>query len=94
MDAQKQHTILWMKKRNGIEIFGRKIWRGKLKKYEMHDAYFGILIHDKYLEYVNDLVKTVIDEFYISVDTKSYNPCKDRYNKDLFTFMQNSLRFK
>ncbi len=75
----KLHDEFWVYPKNGSKENDLFVVTGyylkKLKKYEMHDAFFGILIHDKYFEYVNNLALTIIDEFYLSVDTKSNNPC-------------------
>ncbi len=98
-EVLKQHDEFWVYPQNGNKKNDVFIVTGsyskELKKYVMHDAYFGILIHDEYLKYVNALVHAVIDEFYITVDTKSDNPYTDRYTKETEIkdlYLKNELR--
>ncbi len=82
----KPYDEFWVYPKNGDKkndlFMVTGVFSEDSKKYEMHDSYFGILIHDRYQSYVNELLNSIINNFYLLVNTKSFITYADRYNRN------------
>lgn len=52
------------------------------RHYYLKDSYFGILIHDRYQEYVEKMIKELYPKCYVSVKTDQGRVCPERLNRN------------